>query len=439
MKPRLLLSIEERELRDWLRHHIDILWPDATIEDVAPAQLASQAGELPMREIDLIVLSLSCPGHETEPGAEGDPAVDDGLDLLRIVRAVPDCAPTVILAAGGSELSAVQAMRAGASDYLPRSLLNAQRLANMLRIGLRSTRRVVAAPASRPSRGGRRSLDPWQLDLPQYSLLHKLGESTRAIVYLAYSSTLGRNVALKISKPAIDRGSECQEFAREYAAISALQNPAVVDIYDYGFHDGREFIAMEYFPCGDLKTRLQHPMTIYESLEYAQRISAALEVVHGAGLVHRDLKPPNVMLREDGSVVLIDFGLAKELDKAHLNTMAGVLRGSPYYMSPEQAQGLPLDGRSDLYSTGVILYEMLTGNKPYLGSSAIEVMQQHINGPRPLLPPQCASLEPLLDRMMARERSERFSNATELRHALTGAIEMISPATQSAAQPVTLQ
>jgi len=437
MKPRLLLSIEERELRDWLRHHIDILWPDATIEDLAPAQLATQAGELPMREIDLIVLSLSCSEREAEPGAEGDPAVGDGLDLLRIVRATPDCAPTVVIAAGGNELSAVQAMRAGAADYLPRGLLNAQRLANTLRTGLRTQRRV--APASKPTRSARRSLDPWHLDLPQYSLLHKLGESTRAVVYLAYSATLGRNVALKISKPAIDRTSECQEFAREYAAISALQNPAVVDIYDYGFHDGREFIAMEYFPCGDLKTRLQQPMTVTESLEYAQRISAALEVVHGAGLVHRDLKPPNVMLREDGSVVLIDFGLAKELDKAHLNTMAGVLRGSPYYMSPEQALGLPLDGRSDLYSTGVILFEMLTGNKPYLGHSAIEVMQQHINGPRPPLPAHCASLEPLLDRMMARERSERFSDATELRNALSGAIAMLSPAAQPAGQPVTLQ
>jgi serine/threonine-protein kinase PpkA len=116
-----------------------------------------------------------------------------------------------------------------------------------------------------------------------------------------------------------------------------------------------------------------------------------------------------------------------------------VLRGSPYYMSPEQAQGLPLDPRSDIYSTGVILYEMLTGTRPFLGTTAIEVMQQHVNGQRPSLPPACASLEPLVDRMMARDRTERFSNAAEVRAALKGAIALLTaPAVQSTAA-VTLQ
>jgi serine/threonine-protein kinase PpkA len=119
--------------------------------------------------------------------------------------------------------------------------------------------------------------------------------------------------------------------------------------------------------------------------------------------------------------------------------MAGVLRGSPYYMSPEQAQGLPLDARSDLYSTGVILYEMLTGNKPYLGNTAVEVMQQHVNGPRPPLPAACAALEPLLDRMMARDRGQRFADAAALHAALSGAVTTLTPSNAHLDAAVTLQ
>jgi eukaryotic-like serine/threonine-protein kinase len=426
MKPRILLLIEERELRDWLRHHLEILWPDASVEDVSPAQFVAGVSQWNARELDLAVLSVNCGDVLADPGEE--------LDVLRIALDAPHCPPVVVIAAGGNELCAVQAMRIGAADYLPRTLLNAQRVASALKAALQVPRR--AKRAARAAKPARRELEPWHLDLPQYSLLHKLGDSARAVVYLAYSATLGRNVALKISKPA---GDDCQEFAREYTAISALQNPAVVDIYDYGFHDGREFIAMEYFPCGDLKTRLQQPMTVIESLEYAQRICAALEVVHGAGLLHRDLKPPNVMLREDGSIVLIDFGLAKQLDRAHLNTVAGVLRGSPYYMSPEQAQGLPLDARSDLYSTGVILFEMLTGNKPFLGSTAVEVMQQHVNGQRPPLPPACAALEPLLDRLMARDRGERFADAAAVLTALNDAIALMTPSAIQVDRAVAMQ
>jgi len=426
MNPRILLLIEERELRDWLRHHLDILWPDVSIEDMSPTQFVAGVSQWHAREIDLAVLSVNCGDVLADPGEE--------LDVLRIALDAPHCPPVVVIAAGGNELCAVQAMRIGAADYLPRTLLNAQRVASALKAALHVPRR--AKRAARATKPARRELEPWHLDLPQYSLLHKLGDSARAVVYLAYSAPLGRNVALKISKPA---GDDCQEFAREYTAISALQNPAVVDIYDYGFHDGREFIAMEYFPCGDLKTRLQQPMTVIESLEYAQRICAALEVVHGAGLLHRDLKPPNVMLREDGSIVLIDFGLAKQLDLAHLNTVAGVLRGSPYYMSPEQAQGLPLDARSDLYSTGVILFEMLTGNKPYLGSTAVEVMQQHVNGQRPPLPPACTALEPLLDRLMAHDRDERFADAAAVLAALNDAIALMTPSTIPVDRAVAMQ
>ena len=133
-------------------------------------------------------------------------------------------------------------------------------------------------------------------------------------MWLAHSAALQRPVALKISEPGDGEAGDVQQFAREYAAIAALRDPSIVDIYDYGVHEGREFLAMEYFACGDLKQRLLHPLSCDEAVAYARRIAAALRVVHDAGILHRDLKPPNVMLRPDGSIVLIDFGLAKRMD-----------------------------------------------------------------------------------------------------------------------------
>ncbi|MBV6417011.1 MAG: Serine/threonine-protein kinase StkP [Steroidobacteraceae bacterium] len=224
-----------------------------------------------------------------------------------------------------------------------------------------------------------------------------------------------------------------QPFAREYEVLSTIHDPSIVDIYDYGVHEGREYLAMEYFPRGDLKARLQHPMAADEALDYVRRIARALGVVHAAGLVHRDLKPPNVMLRENDEIVLIDFGLARAMCADITTTHTGLLRGSPYYMSPEQAQGATLDARSDLYSLGVVLFEMLSGRKPYVGGTAIEVLQNHVTAPIPALPGEHAALQPLIDRLLAKAPSQRFASAGELLAALPGSEG--TPAMQPPGEP----
>ncbi|MBK6673299.1 MAG: protein kinase [Proteobacteria bacterium] len=329
---------------------------------------------------------------------------------------MPGSTQLVVVAEDGDELSAVQCMRRGAVDYLPRKLISNELLDASL-AGCVEMRRRPAAPEAALAPPGPVAMPrcsalkaPRDL-IPRYMLLDTLGESQRATVYLAHSAALNRNVALKVSRVV---ENEEPQFAREYETVGAIRHQNVVDIYDYGMHEGREFIAMEYFPCGDLKARLQNPVSAREALDYLHRIAAALSVVHSQGVLHRDLKPPNIMLREDGQVVLIDFGLAKSIENATRSTAAGVLRGSPYYMSPEQAQGEELDGRSDLYSLGVIFHEMLTGAKPYLGATAVEVLQQHVSAPLPQLPAELGQYQTLLDGLMAKSRDERFATADAL-------------------------
>jgi serine/threonine protein kinase/DNA-binding response OmpR family regulator len=250
--------------------------------------------------------------------------------------------------------------------------------------------------------------------IPGYTIHATIGESEKAAVYVATSAALNENIALKVSKTLRDEAAGRQFLEREYTAIVAIRDPSVVQIYDYGVHAGYEYLVMEYLPRGDLKARMQQLLTEQEALRYVAQIAAALQVVHHAGLLHRDLKPPNVMLRENGDVALIDFGLARALDGSTPSTRTGVLRGSPYYMSPEQAMGEVLDARSDFYSLGIMYYEMLTGKKPYTGGSAMDVLQQHVNAPLPMLPKALVQYEPLLLKLLAKSREDRFASAEDI-------------------------
>ncbi len=263
--------------------------------------------------------------------------------------------------------------------------------------------------------------------VPRYEVLRVLGRSASSTVYLATAADLDENVALKVSADELaDDGTDAAQraramLAREYQMIAAIDHPCVVDIYDYGVHDGREYLAMEYFPRGDLRARMQQPLSVAAAIAYVRRIATALQVVHDAGVVHRDLKPQNVMLREDDDIVLIDFGLSKDLNGTMGSTRTGVLRGSPYYMCPEQAQGLPVDRRGDLYSLGVMLYEMLVHRKPFHGETPIDILQQHVSAPLPQLPADLAGFQPMIDRLLAKRPNDRYDTANELVQALASA------------------
>ena len=433
MSQRILIIDDDARYGAWLSAHVGTVLPEASVEFVGIPEFERRRAKVSFRETDLLLLAMDF-------GDSPEDAEADGLDWLRRLRDQTELPPIIAIAAGGNELTAVRAMRLGASDYLPKNLLTPARLGTSIKIALRLVdrrrnserarkRAGVASPraAAAATAHANRARLPRNL-IPRYAILDILGESDRAVVYLATSFELDSLVALKVTRTdeaelAGDPDAPCaarQLFAREYEALSSIHDPSIIDIYDYGIHAGLEYLAMEYFPRGDLKSRLQHPMAAADALDYVRKIARALAVVHAAGLVHRDLKPPNVMLRENDEVVLIDFGLARAMRAESTTTHTGMLRGSPYYMSPEQAQGAQLDARSDLYSLGVVLFEMLSGRKPFTGATAIEVLQEHVSAPIPALPAEHAALQPLVDRLLAKVPALRFASAEELLAALPG-------------------
>jgi eukaryotic-like serine/threonine-protein kinase len=432
---------DDARYSQWLRHHLDVLCPQASISMLNLKEFERWCSSVSGRDCDLLMLAAPFGSAPEDPAAHG-------LALLRRLREQPATPAVIALAEDGNELTAVRALQLGAVDYLPKRLLTPERLSTAVRVALHRVERRVArrlaslanlsreaavaardaapaAPAELPTAkaaepapvaapGGITALLSNPDFIPGYTLRLKIGESEKAVVYLATSAHRGHNVALKVSKTLRDEAAGRQFLEREYTAIMAVRSPLVVEIYDYGVHAGFEYLAMEYLPRGDLKARIQRGVNETDALHYVAEIAAALQVVHEAGLVHRDLKPPNVMLRENDGVALIDFGLARSLDGNTVSTQTGVLLGSPYYMSPEQALGEALDARSDFYSLGIICYEMLTGQKPYIGGTAMELLQQHVSGPLPQLPADLARYQIFLGRLLAKARGERFATAAEI-------------------------
>jgi serine/threonine protein kinase len=246
--------------------------------------------------------------------------------------------------------------------------------------------------------------------IPGYRFLQTIARSPKSEIHVAHSVELGHNVAVKVLRTGplstADAGEE-ERFERERELLMRLKHPAIVDVYDWGHGEDFRYIVTEYFPSGSLELRIRNLMTAKDSVDIFLQIAGALVVVHVAGLCHRDLKPANVMMRPDGRIVLIDFGLAKRMDGSSV-TSAGEVRGSPYYISPEQAEGAPVDQRSDLYSLGVMFYEMLTGVRPFRGNSVIAIIQSHRNDPIPVLPDSLARFQPLIDGLLAKDPKERF-------------------------------
>jgi serine/threonine-protein kinase PpkA len=249
--------------------------------------------------------------------------------------------------------------------------------------------------------------------IPGYKILNLIGRGANATVYLALQESLNRHVALKILQK-FDRPAQAVRFFNEGQIVASMNHPNIITIYDIGSVGSQQYIAMEYLDGGSLKDRIKEHPSPTDALDIVQSIGSALEFVHQMGIVHRDIKPENILFHKRGMPKITDFGVAKALDRDMNLTMDGTALGSPYYLSPEQAEGKDLDGRSDIYSLGVILFEMLAGHKPFLGESQIEVIFGHLNQPVPSLPEELRQYQALVEKMMAKSADERFSSAREM-------------------------
>ncbi|TFZ05304.1 response regulator [Ramlibacter henchirensis] len=336
----------------------------------------------------------------------------DGFALLEAIRADARLAstPVMLLTALDDRASMRRGMTAGADDYLAKPFTRVELLealqALMRRKESRSNglRSHELAPAQEPLR------------LRGYRLTRKIGAGGMTDVYLAEREKDALAVVLKVLDARGRRAAEhLSRFIQEYTLLSRIDHPNVVRIYDQGFTDDHAYIAMEYFPQGDLRAELGAGMSLQRVLDVLAQVARALSAIHARGVIHRDLKPENIMRRADDTVALADFGIAKSLlnadNLALSHTKHGDVVGTPYYLSPEQAAGRAVTPLSDLYSLGVMMFEMLAGQRPFQAGTLDLLLAHHLSAPTPQLPATHARLQPILERLMAKAPQDRFADA----------------------------
>jgi serine/threonine protein kinase len=257
------------------------------------------------------------------------------------------------------------------------------------------------------------------IQIPGYRIVRQLGRGGMATVYLAIQESVDREVAIKIMSPQLLADPNFGErFLREARIAAKLHHRHVVGVHDVGKQGELHYIAMEYLAGGPILRRDGSARDAPFALRVTREIATALAYAHNKGFVHRDIKPDNILLRDDGSAALTDFGIARAADSATRMTRTGAVIGTPHYMSPEQARGRVVDGRADLYSLGVVFYELLVGRVPYQAEDSLAVGIMHITEPVPKLPEKLSALQSLLDLMLAKKPEDRYQTGDEMAAAL---------------------
>ena len=402
MGMRVLIIDDEEVYRRLLAQHVEVGFESPAIAEYDPASKGRLPPDFKGSGYDVVLL-------DDQPGA------GTGLEWLKDLRRRTNFPPIVYLLSEPSDESEAEAMAAGAHGCLSRQKIDHDRLVELLRTALGSGRRAEPLPGTD---GIDRDCRFGDLTIRGYRFVRKLAESPVSTVYLAESLKSKSKVVLKVLRqvPEVD-GRNAETFDRfllEYEIASRIRHPNVVRIFEFGAGDDYAYIAMEYFPRGDLRTRIKQGIEPRAAASLMRQMAEALQVLHAAGVQHRDLKPGNVMLRDNDSVVLIDFGMSKQIELNTSITGSGTIFGTPYYMSPEQGHGRETDERSDLYSLGIIFYEMLMRRKPYVAGSPMQVIYKHANSPLPELRPELKRFESILHNCVAKDPARRYASAEKL-------------------------
>ena len=404
---RVLLIADDPTFRRLLLQHIRTATEGAIVVEHPPQAAGRLPAEFSAAGYDAVLLD-----HAPAGGA--------GLEWLADSRARPLFPPVIYLLPAADAEQAAIALAHGALGTLAKEKIDHRRLQALLREAEAAQRRALGEFRASPA--AEKAYRFGAITVRGVRCIRPLATSAISTVYLAESEREARLVAFKLLRQPPDGGERpnntFERFLQEYEIIRGIEHPNVVQIYDLGIADDHAYIEMEYFPAGDLRARIRRGIGPLEAVAMLKQMTAALGAIHDAGVLHRDLKPGNVMLRNDGTIALIDFGLAKQLALEAEITATGEIFGTPYYMSPEQGHGREVDIRGDLYSLGVIFYEMLTGRKPYLAPTPMAVIYKHSHAPIPQLPAELAGWQPLLNRLLAKPLDERFQSAAEMRAAL---------------------
>lgn len=403
MNLRTLIVSDRADYRQLLAHHVTLEWRDALPAEYEPATRGRLPAGFTGLTYDVVLID-----HEVQGGR--------GLEWLDDLVARPAFPPIVYFVPAGNAALVEKALAGGAMVVLTRTDFEHGELCAALRRAL-SVRHNVLAGTSRaalaqlpPDRFG-------SVRIRGYECLRRVAVGGSSSVFLARHLHSGEQRVLKIFRqvPDVVEGSTTfDRFLREYELVAHLRHPNIARIYDIGVADDHLFMSMEYFAGGDLRSRMKERLDPRQALLVLRQMAAALGALHEVGVLHRDVKPGNLLLREDGSVAFIDFGLARQLRLESDITGAGTIFGTPHYMSPEQGHGLALDERSDLYSLGIVLYEMLAGTKPYTAETPLAVIYMHANASIPNLPANLAHLQRLLDELLAKKREDRFPSAAAI-------------------------